>query len=177
MYGLNLQHQMNDLCRLLGNPTNPFSGYNFMSQLFELYKAVGNLQFSERICDIAPYFATIAPQFVDLRPGYAEVTMPNTRKVQNHLGTVHAIAMCNLAEIAAGLMTDVSISEKFRWIPIGMNVRYLAKAKTDLRGVANGSEIDWSSPGDKDIPVSITDKDGIMVCAATIIVKVSLKPQ
>ena len=148
-----------------------------MSQLYDLYKAAGNAQFSQKICEIVPYFGTIDPLFVDLRPGYAEVTIPNTKKVHNHIGTVHAIAMCNLAEIAAGLMTDVSIPESCRWIPIGMNVRYLAKAKTDLRGIADGRKIDWSLPGDKDIPVTITDNEGIEVCAATIIVKVSLKQQ
>ncbi len=146
-----------------------------MSQLHELYKATGNDLFSKKICEIAPYFGTINPQFVDLQPGYSEVTMPNTQEVHNHLGTVHAIAMCNLAEIAAGIMTDVSIPETCRWIPIGMNVRYLAKAKTALRGIADGREIDWNTPGDKDVPVSITDTDGIEVCAAFITVKVSLK--
>lgn len=148
-----------------------------MSQLFELYKRVGNSSFSQKICEIAPYFATIDPQFVDLRPGYAEVTMPNTPKVHNHLGTVHAIAMCNLAEIAAGLMADVSIPESCRWIPIGMSVRYLAKAKTDLRGIADGRAIDWENPGDKDIPVHITDALGLEVCSAIITVKVGLKKQ
>lgn len=148
-----------------------------MSQLFDLYKSAGTTLFSKKICEIVPYFATIDPQFVDLKPGYSEVTMPNTRKVHNHLGTVHAIAMCNLAEIAAGLMTDVSIPDTCRWIPTGMNVRYLAKAKSDLRGIADGRTIDWSIPGDKDIPVSITDSDGIEVCAASITVKVSLKQQ
>lgn len=146
-----------------------------MSQLFDLYKTAGNAQFSQKICDIVPYFATIDPHFVELRPGYCEVTMPNTRKVHNHLGTVHAIAMCNLAEIAAGLMTDVSIPEFCRWIPTGMQVKYLAKAKTDLRGIADGRNIDWSIPGDKNIPVSITDGEGIEVCSATITVKVSPK--
>jgi acyl-coenzyme A thioesterase PaaI-like protein len=146
-----------------------------MSQLFELYKRVGNSSFSQKICEIAPYFATIDPQFVDLRPGYAEVTMPNTPKVHNHLGTVHAIAMCNLAEIAAGLMADVSIPESCRWIPIGMSVRYLAKAKTNLRGIADGRAIDWENPGDKDIPVHITDALGLEVCSVIITVKVGLK--
>ncbi len=146
-----------------------------MSQLHDLYKATGNELFSKKICEIAPYFSTINPKFVDLRPGYSEVTMPNTREVHNHLGTVHAIAMCNLAEITAGLLTDVSIAETCRWIPIGMSVRYLAKAKTDLRGIADGRQIDWNTPGDKDVPVSIKDTDGIEVCNAIITVKVSLK--
>lgn len=146
-----------------------------MSELFDLYTHIGNAAFSKKICEIVPYFATIDPQFIDLRPGYAEVTMPNTPRVHNHLGTVHAIAMCNLAEIAAGLMADVSIPENCRWIPVGMNVKYLAKAKTDLRGIANGRKINWLNTGDKDIPVSITDTDGLEVCSVTVIVKVGFK--
>lgn len=148
-----------------------------MSQLYDLYKAVDNEQFSKKICEIAPYFATIDPEFIDLKPGYSEVTMPNTTKVHNHLGTIHAIAMCNLAEIAAGLMTDVSIPETCRWIPIGMSVKYLAKATTSLRGIASGNNIDWNQPGDKNVPVSITDTNGIEVCAVFVTVKVSLKKQ
>jgi hypothetical protein len=50
-------------------------------------------------------------------------------RVQNHIGTVHAIALCNLAELCAGLVTDVSIPRDMRWIPQDMTVRYLRKAK------------------------------------------------
>jgi uncharacterized protein (TIGR00369 family) len=146
-----------------------------MSQIYDLYQQLGNGAFSKKICEIAPYFSTIDPTFVSLEPKYAEVTMPNTAKVHNHLGTVHAIAMCNLAEIVAGLMTDVSIPSDCRWIPIGMNVRYLAKAKTDLRGIADGRHIDWHTHGDKEIPVSILDTQGTAVCSATVIVKVGAK--
>jgi acyl-coenzyme A thioesterase PaaI-like protein len=50
------------------------------------------------------------------------------RAVRNHIGTVHAIALCNLAELTAGLGTDVTIPASMRWIPRGMSVRYLKKA-------------------------------------------------
>ena len=144
-----------------------------MSKLYELYKAVGNEAFSHEITKIAPYFGTIDPMFVALRPGYAEVTMPNTPEVHNHIGSVHAIAMCNAAEVAAGLMTEVSIPKTCRWIPVGMSVKYLARASTDLRAIADGSGIDWEIPGDKDVPVSITDTEGVEVCCAEITMKVS----
>jgi len=146
-----------------------------MSELFDLYKATGNEIFTKKLCEIAPYFSTIEPQFVHLRPDYAEVTMPNTKKVHNHLGTVHAIAMCNLAEIAGGLLTDVSIPETFHWIPIGINAKYLAKATTDLRAIAKGTDIDWHQPGDKNVVVKISDTNDLEVCRVSIIVKVSLK--
>lgn len=146
-----------------------------MSQTLEMYKASGNEAFTQLATEFAPYFSTIDPMFVDLRPGYAEVNVPNQKKVHNHLGTVHAIAMCNAAELVAGMMTDVSIPETSRWIPTGMTVKYIAKAKTDLKAIAKGDSIDWSSTGNIDVPVVIYDTEGKEVFTATITMNVSNK--
>lgn len=125
-----------------------------MSQMMQMYQQAGPAQFSTMIGQVAPYFASITPQFVELRPSYAEVTFPKRREVLNHIGTVHAIALCNAAELAAGTMTDVSIPEGCRWIPRGMTVEYLAKATGDVRAVADGSAIDWSQLGNVVVPVT-----------------------
>ncbi len=125
-----------------------------MSQMLQMYTQVGPEQFGTLIGQTAPYFASIAPRFVELRPGYAEVTFAKRQEVLNHLGTVHAIALCNAAELAAGTMTDVSIAEGCRWIPKGMTVEYLAKAEGDVVAIADGSEIDWQSTGDMVVPVT-----------------------
>lgn len=146
-----------------------------MSQALEIYKSSGNEAFTKLVIEMAPYFSTIEPMFVDLKPGYAEVMFPDTPKVHNHFGTVHAIAMCNAAELVAGMMTEVSIPDQYRWIPIEMNVRYLKKAKTDLKAVANGSGIDWLAGGNIPVPVSIYDTGGEEVFTAAITMKVSLK--
>jgi acyl-coenzyme A thioesterase PaaI-like protein len=97
----------------------------------------GKWLFSRVVCIKAPYFSSIRPTFMELQSGYSKVRIKKRRKVQNHIGTVHAIAMCNLAEIAAGTMTEVTIPTSHRWIPRGMTVEYLAKAETDLVAVAN----------------------------------------
>lgn len=144
-----------------------------MSELQKLYLSLGNEKYGEAIGKIAPYFDTIKPEFVDLRPGHCEIVIRNTRSVHNHLGTVHAIAMCNGAELVAGLMTDVSIPEGRRWIPVGMTVSYLAMAKTDLRVVARGQDIDWTAMGEMEVPVEIIDGNGIKVLTANITMKVS----
>jgi acyl-coenzyme A thioesterase PaaI-like protein len=144
-----------------------------MSQTLELYKTLGNEGFTQGVTEFAPYFKTINPMFVDLRPGYAEITMPNTQAVHNHMGTIHAIAMCNAAELVAGMMTDVSIPESSRWIPVGMTVKYLAKAKTDLKAVSRGDEIDWTITGEVQVPVSILDTNGKEVFAARITMMIS----
>lgn len=124
-----------------------------MSQMLQMFQQAGAAQFSAMIGQVAPYFASIAPQMVELRPGYAEVNFAKRREVLNHIGTVHAVALCNAAELAAGSMTDASIPAGCRWIPKGMTVEYLAKADGDIRTVADGSQVDWSQTGD--IKVSV----------------------
>jgi acyl-coenzyme A thioesterase PaaI-like protein len=143
-----------------------------MSQILNLFNSVGPEQFSATICQIAPYFGTIQPSVVALRPGYAEATVPLRKEVTNHIGTVHAIALCNAAELVAGTMTDASIPEGYRWIPKGMTVEYLAKAKTDVRAVADGSGIDWAQAGDQVVPVDVFDTEGKKVFAARITMNV-----
>ncbi|MFI8610759.1 hotdog fold domain-containing protein [Pseudomonas sp. NPDC077649] len=124
-----------------------------MSQMLQMFQQAGPAQFNALIGQVAPYFASIAPQMVELRPGYAELTFPKRREVLNHIGTVHAIALCNAAELVAGSMTDASIPAGCRWIPKGMTVEYLAKADGDIRAVADGSALDWSQLGDIKVPV------------------------
>jgi hypothetical protein len=39
--------------------------------------------------------------------------------VQNHIKTVHAIAVCNLVEMSMGLVAEASIPAHLRWLPMG----------------------------------------------------------
>ena len=84
------------------------------SSVLSLYRRItrwpaGHWLFSRAGLSQAPYFATIAPRFVALEPGRCEVRIRDRRRVHNHIGTVHAIALCNLAELSAGVMTDATI--------------------------------------------------------------------
>jgi acyl-coenzyme A thioesterase PaaI-like protein len=144
-----------------------------MSQLLDLYRKLGNERYADAIVNLAPYFGTIAPRFRELRPGFCALEISNTRAVHNHLGTLHAIAMCNGAELAAGLTTDVSIPAGRRWIPVEMNVRYLAMAKSDVLVTCNGDKIDWTVLGDIPVPVAVSDAAGVEVVRAIITMKIS----
>ena len=131
-------------------------------------KPLGKAFFTRAICWKAPYFASISPRFQELRPGHARVSMRLRRAVTNHIGTVHAIAMCNLAEIAAGTMTEASIPTTMRWLPKGMEVQYLKKAASDVEATATMPEV-TEGPG-RDVPVTVEVKDraGEVVCRAVI---------
>lgn len=98
--------------------------------------AAGRWLYSRLICWRAPYFGSVSPTVDRLEPGRCVVRIRQRRRVQNHIGTVHAIALCNMAEMAGGLATDATIPAGTRWIPKGMSVRYLKKASGVMTATA-----------------------------------------
>lgn len=132
----------------------------------------GTRLFSLGVCQAAPYFKSIRPHVTTLQPGLVKVFMRKRRAVENHLHTVHAIAMCNMAEMAGGLLTEVSVPAGARWIPSGMTVHYQAKAKTDLLATSDGCGIDWRREGNLVVPVRVTDTHGTEVFRADITMNV-----
>src|SRR6185295_16570106 len=115
----------------------------------------GHWLFSRAVCFKAPYFGTIGPRITLLEHGRCEASIRDRRKVHNHIGTVHAIALCNLAELTAGVMTDASLPKGMRWIPKGMTVRYLKKASGTLRGVATPTIALVASDTGYELPVNV----------------------
>lgn len=139
---------------------------------------VGTRLFSLGVSLTAPYFLTIQPHVVALERGRAEVRMAKWWPVQNHLGTVHAIAMCNLAEVAMGVLAEATVPDTHRWIPVGMQTRYLAKGETALHAIA---EVDVPDFGDEQVevivPVRVLDAHDVEVCHADITIRVGPKPR
>lgn len=135
---------------------------------------LGKWLFTRIVCWKAPYFGSIRPRITELRPGYGEVRIRKRRAVLNHIGTVHAIAMCNMAELAAGTMTDATIPPTHRWIPKGMSVEYLGKAQSDLRAVAVIDPIpEFGAAMEMPVDVSVADDSDQIVFRAVITMWVS----
>ena len=93
---------------------------------------LGKLLYSKLVNYYAPYTGTIRAVVTNLIPGLCTTEMKDRRSIQNHLHTVHAIALCNLCEMTMGLMLDATIPSHLRWIPKGMNVQYVKKARGKL---------------------------------------------
>jgi acyl-coenzyme A thioesterase PaaI-like protein len=149
-----------------------------MNRVLSMYQRLrgyplGKRIFSKLVCINAPYFDTVKPLFRELKPGEAVVTMKKRRRVTNHLGSVHAIAMCNISELAAGTMVEVSLGREFRWIPKSMNVEYEKIAKSDLTAVASVDVDSLNREQDIVIPVSLTDVAGTEVFRAAITMYIS----
>ena len=148
------------------------------AQLFQSFSRypLGARLFSFAVTRRAPYFASISPLVRELRPGRCEIFVRKHRAVHNHIGTVHAIALCNMCELAGGLMIDSSLPRELRWIPRGMTVRYLKKAETDMSAVVE-SDLDFPPDfqGDVVLPVKVRDTAGQVVMEADITMYVSPK--
>ncbi|MDN3487723.1 MULTISPECIES: hotdog fold domain-containing protein [unclassified Pseudoalteromonas] len=137
----------------------------------------GNWLFSKAVCFKAPYFGSMKPTILDLKAGHCSAVVKNTRRVHNHIGTIHAIAQCNLAELCAGVMVDATVPHKtHRWIPKGMTVQYLAKVDTDVTAIA---EIElphqWIDKEDLVVPVKLYNIRNELVFTADITMYITKK--
>ena len=145
-----------------------------MSQVMDLWQRLDRVPGGHRVFSIvfarkAPYFSTIGARFVEVRPDYAELVIPKRRRVHNHIGTVHAIALCNGLEAAMGALAEASVPAGKRWIPRGMDVSYTAKADSDITCVAETDPEQWASD-DPDLPVRVRGvrRDGTVVVEGVI---------
>ncbi|GAB19554.1 hypothetical protein GOEFS_091_00470 [Gordonia effusa NBRC 100432] len=125
--------------------------------------AFGNALFSIGMVARVPYFGTILPVVTDMEPGYCKVTAPKWFGVHNHIGTFHAIAACNLAEAAMGMLMEATTPSTHRWLPKAMNAQYLAKAGTRLTAEARLADVDFdaiTTGTDVVVNIAVRDIDG-----------------
>ena len=155
-----------------------------MANVADLYKKstalpvlgplLGDRLFSLAFAQKAPYFWSIRPRFTVIEPNHAELVIRDRRRVHNHLGTVHAIALCNGLEAAMGALAEASIPRERRWIPKGMTVSYTAKATSDITCVAETEPAQWAlenlpaEGADVDVQVRGTRDDGTVVIEGVI---------
>lgn len=137
----------------------------------------GKFLFSKMAAQKAPYFASIHPYISELTETKCVVHIKKQRSVLNHIGTVHAIAMCNACELAFGFTVEAGLPRHLRWIPKAMTVRYLKKADTDLVATCEYPEVIKLTVGDHIVPVKVRNRANEIVMEADITVYVSERPK
>ncbi|MBY6223854.1 hotdog fold domain-containing protein [Ferrimonas balearica] len=150
---------------------------NYVLRLYQKLKSkpLGGWLFSRALAAKAPYFKTVGATITTLEPNRCECIIKKRRAVENHIGTVHVIAICNGLELSMGVMAEASIPKHLRWIPKGMSLDYTAKAGSDIRCVARVKPEDWK-PGDLDVEVVAYDDQDIEVVRGRIRLWISEKP-
>lgn len=152
---------------------------NYLINLYNKTRMLpaGKIIFSRLFARKAPYFTTIKPYVAELRPHFCEVHFKKHKGVENHIGTVHVIAIANGLECAMGACAEASIPSHLRWIPKGMDLRYTAKANSDIRVTAEIDPNSWGANQNVDVIVKAMRNDDKVVVEGTINLWVTEKPK
>ena len=135
----------------------------------------GRQMFSSFAARQAPYFRSVSPRVELLEPNKCQVLVRKRKRVQNHIGTMHIIAIADGLEMAMGFLAEASIPAHLRWIPKGMELQYPNKGETDILCTATVPADGWV-PGDLPVTVVATDVNGQAVVTGTIFLWISEKP-
>jgi acyl-coenzyme A thioesterase PaaI-like protein len=128
----------------------------------------GRRVFSRLAGRMAPYTGSIHAVVTDLRLGHAEVEMPDRRAVRNHLDSIHAVALVNLAELAGNVALFYSLPDGMRFIVAGLSIEYVKKARGTITAVSDCPIPAAGVRAEYKVPVSLRDASGTEVARATL---------
>jgi acyl-coenzyme A thioesterase PaaI-like protein len=126
----------------------------------------GRRVFSWLLGKLVPYTGSMGARVEELRPGYARATLRDRRRVRNHLRSVHAIAMMNLAELVTGLALNYAMRPDTRSILTGLSIRYQKKARGLLTAEATAPVLESADERELTLVTEIRDRAGDVVATA-----------
>lgn len=143
---------------------------NVVRELWDLLSPLpgGKAVFSRAIGLAAAYTSTIGAKVEMVRRGYAEVRLSDKPSVRNHLQSIHAVALVNLAELTGNLALAYTLPDDARFIVAGISIEYLKKARGTIRGICECPLVETSEKREYAIEVSMRNTVGEEVARATL---------
>jgi acyl-coenzyme A thioesterase PaaI-like protein len=140
--------------------------------LLALWRKVSRLPNGPRIFSFllgrrVPYTGSIGAVVRELEPGRAVVEMRDRRAVRNHLESIHAVALMNLAEVTSGLALIGGLPDSMRGIVTHFSIEYFKKARGKLTGRCECQIPESKEQKPYEIHVDVFNAEGEKVCRAT----------
>ena len=151
------------------------------ARVLGLWRRCGHLPFGRALFGIlfgamVPYSGSIGATVLTLEPGHAKLAMRDRRAVRNHLGSIHAIALANLGELASGLAMTTALPAGVRGIVLRIECEYGKKARGALVAEARVTVPEVSGDTDHEVRAEITDSSGAVVATVRVHWRLGLVP-
>ena len=113
-----------------------------------------------------PFTGTARLRFERMGPERVEIAVANERRVQNHIGGVHAAAMTLLAETATGMVVGMNVRDDCLPLCKSLGVAFKKRATGALVAKAQLSEeqralMARETKGEVRVPVTVLDEAGV----------------
>ena len=91
-------------------PTPPSAGERLLAAWRRLSPLPGGRWlFTLLVRWMIPYTGSTWPRVEQLEPGHARISIRQRRRLEQHLGSIHAIALANVAEFASGAAMSTAL--------------------------------------------------------------------
>ena len=108
-------------------------------------------------------------QRVKVRVGVErQLEIPDRRANRQHLGSIHAVALLNVAEQATGMAMLTALPDGVRGIVTNVSMQYLKKARGTIRAVSRVAAPTVTADTEFDVEAECLDRQGDVVARATV---------
>jgi acyl-coenzyme A thioesterase PaaI-like protein len=128
----------------------------------------GRWMFTQLVKWMIPYTGSVSPRVEILEPGYARISITQRRGLEQHLGSIHAIALMNVAEFASGAAMITALPAGYRGIVTKISIEYFKKARGTVTAESRPTLPDITVEGEYEFTSEITDQKGDLVAKATV---------
>ena len=134
----------------------------------------GRALFAALFARQVPYSGSIGATVLDLEAGHAKLALRDRRAVRNHLGSIHAVALTNLGELASGLAVTTALPAGVRGIVLRIETVYTKKARGTLVCDCRANVPEVAGDVNHEVHAEVRDLDGDIVASVRVVWRLGL---